>query len=83
MPHASVINYPPLREHGFILRGVRDAADRPGREFVFLAQRPPRGPSIARPVPPPVKPTQHLPILNCRDRSASSNHRRSDADHLE
>ncbi|MFI1410814.1 class I SAM-dependent methyltransferase [Streptomyces sp. NPDC020707] len=29
-----------LRGQGFDVRGVRDAPDRPGREFVFVAQRP-------------------------------------------
>jgi hypothetical protein len=28
-----------LRIHGFEITDVRDAPDRPGREFVFLAQR--------------------------------------------
>jgi hypothetical protein len=25
---------------GFVLDGIRDASDRPGREFVFVARRP-------------------------------------------
>jgi SAM-dependent methyltransferase len=29
-----------LTDHGFSTRDVRDAPDRPGREFVFIAQRP-------------------------------------------
>ncbi|MFH8465317.1 class I SAM-dependent methyltransferase [Streptomyces sp. NPDC017991] len=29
-----------LRGQGFVVRDVRDAPDRPGREFVFVAQRP-------------------------------------------
>ncbi|MEU9331595.1 class I SAM-dependent methyltransferase [Streptomyces sp. NPDC048290] len=29
-----------LTEYGFVLEGVRDAPDRPGREFVFVARRP-------------------------------------------
>ncbi|MER6346906.1 class I SAM-dependent methyltransferase [Streptomyces sp. NPDC001595] len=29
-----------LAGHGYVLREVRDAPDRPGREFVFLARRP-------------------------------------------
>lgn len=31
-----------LAAHGFILREVRDAPDRPGRELVFIAARPPQ-----------------------------------------
>ncbi|RPK69094.1 hypothetical protein EES43_00765 [Streptomyces sp. ADI96-02] len=31
-----------LAEAGFLLEDVRDAPDRPGREFVFLARRPER-----------------------------------------
>ncbi|WP_329277789.1 class I SAM-dependent methyltransferase [Streptomyces sp. NBC_01451] len=31
-----------LREQGYEVTAVRDAPDRPGREFVFLARRPPR-----------------------------------------
>jgi hypothetical protein len=29
-----------LAGHGFVVDEVRDAADRPGREFVFVARRP-------------------------------------------
>ncbi len=29
-----------LAGHGFAVEGVRDAPDRPGREFVFVARRP-------------------------------------------
>lgn len=29
-----------LRGHGYVLEDVRDAPDRPGREFVFVARRP-------------------------------------------
>jgi SAM-dependent methyltransferase len=29
-----------LRAHGFVVDGVRDAPDRPGKEFVFVARRP-------------------------------------------
>lgn len=29
-----------LAAHGFVVEGVRDAPDRPGREFVFVARRP-------------------------------------------
>lgn len=29
-----------LLAHGYVLKEVRDAPDRPGREFVFLALRP-------------------------------------------
>ncbi|MYW67234.1 methyltransferase domain-containing protein [Streptomyces sp. SID8379] len=29
-----------LKAHGYVVRDVRDAPDRPGREFVFLARRP-------------------------------------------
>ncbi|MFF7205448.1 class I SAM-dependent methyltransferase [Streptomyces sp. NPDC008141] len=29
-----------LVAHGYVVEGVRDAPDRPGKEFVFLAQRP-------------------------------------------
>jgi SAM-dependent methyltransferase len=32
-----------LREHGYVVAEVRDAPDRPGREFVFFALRPSRG----------------------------------------
>jgi len=28
-----------LAAHGFVVRDVRDAADRPGREFVFIAEK--------------------------------------------
>ncbi|MET8638794.1 methyltransferase domain-containing protein [Streptomyces sp. NPDC004074] len=35
-----------LREHGFVVEDVRDAPDRPGREFVFVARR-----GTAEPVP--------------------------------
>jgi hypothetical protein len=28
-----------LDEHGFVVEDVRDAPDRPGREFVFVARR--------------------------------------------
>lgn len=31
-----------LEEHGFVVEEVRDAPDRPGRELVFIAQRPSR-----------------------------------------
>lgn len=30
-----------LSAHGYVLEDVRDAPDRPGREFVFVARRPP------------------------------------------
>lgn len=30
-----------LADHGYVLEDVRDAPDRPGREFVFVARRPP------------------------------------------
>ncbi|MEV8396025.1 MULTISPECIES: hypothetical protein [unclassified Streptomyces] len=36
-----------LHEHGFVVEDVRDAPDRPGREFVFVARR-----ATAEPVPP-------------------------------
>ncbi|MGX1547943.1 class I SAM-dependent methyltransferase [Streptomyces adustus] len=29
-----------LTAHGYVVEGIRDAPDRPGREFVFLARRP-------------------------------------------
>jgi hypothetical protein len=29
-----------LHSSGFVVEGGRDAPDRPGREFVFIAQRP-------------------------------------------
>ncbi|MFG2949615.1 class I SAM-dependent methyltransferase [Streptomyces adustus] len=29
-----------LAAHGYVVEGIRDAPDRPGREFVFLARRP-------------------------------------------
>lgn len=29
-----------LDAHGYVVDGIRDAPDRPGREFVFLARRP-------------------------------------------
>ncbi|MFE2034912.1 hypothetical protein ACFXBB_16935 [Streptomyces scopuliridis] len=28
-----------MHEHGFVVEDVRDAPDRPGREFVFVARR--------------------------------------------
>jgi hypothetical protein len=31
-----------LTRHGYVVDEVRDAPDRPGREFVFLARRPER-----------------------------------------
>jgi SAM-dependent methyltransferase len=33
-----------LQEHGFVVEDVREAPDRPGREFVFVARRPSPGP---------------------------------------
>ncbi|MFF3441167.1 class I SAM-dependent methyltransferase [Streptosporangium sp. NPDC002721] len=36
-----------LREHGFVIEDVRDAPDRPGMEFVFVARR-----DTAKPAPP-------------------------------
>jgi SAM-dependent methyltransferase len=35
-----------LSEHGYIVEDVRDAPDRPGREFVFFARRPRMYPSV-------------------------------------
>jgi hypothetical protein len=32
-----------LRRSGFVVDNVRDAPDRPGREFVFVARRPGTG----------------------------------------
>jgi len=32
-----------LAAHGYVVEEVRDAPDRPGREFVFFARRPPIG----------------------------------------
>ncbi|MFD8253960.1 class I SAM-dependent methyltransferase [Streptomyces werraensis] len=40
-----------LADHGYVLEGVRDAPDRPGREFVFVARRPSGADNSRRDVP--------------------------------